>query len=131
MKMMTAILLILLAGSSYPQEKESCYRPDKYNTICELPDGRASVTYFDAESGTYLRYSYTAQEWKDSAYRKSLTPVHLPPLSPPVTTGPQHAGAHELHPVYTGPRTKNECKAAGYKWVKGTCNGLKVSDLPK
>jgi hypothetical protein len=135
-KVMNAILLAVLVGSICAQETENCYKPDSRTTICEVAGGRVSVSYFDSETGYYSRTSYTAEEWRDSLYRKSLEckatgwnwngstcskPVQPPP---PVTVGPQHLGP-EGTAVYTGPKTKRECNAAGYKW-EGTCTGQRT-----
>ena len=128
---MTAILLTMLTRSSYAQEITTCYNPDANTTVCEFADGGATVTYFDAETKYYSKTAYTAKEWKDSLYHKSLLNPAKPEVKPPAATNstatPEHKDPFIPIPTYTGPRTKSECKAAGYKWHKGACNGVKVS----
>src|SRR6266446_634579 len=119
--LMTAILLTMLARCSYAQETTTCYNPDSQTTICEFADGGATVTYFNAETKYYSKTSYTAKEWEDSPYHKSLLNPPKPEVKPPATTPKPEVRL----PAYTGPRTKSECKAAGYKWRKGACNGIK------
>lgn len=131
-KLMTAILLTMLARGSYAQEITTCHNPDANTTVCEFADRGATVTYFDPETKNYSRTSYTAQEWKDSLYHKSLVNPPKPEVKPPATTSaPRTAYTKDdpfiPPPVYSGPRTKDECKVAGYKWHKGACNGVKVS----
>jgi hypothetical protein len=108
-KLTTAILLTMLAAGSYAQESTTCHNPDAYTTVCEFADGGATVTYFDAETKYYSKASYTAKEWKDSLYHKSLLNPPKPEVKPPATTTHEYKGLYIPVPAYTGPRTKSEC----------------------
>jgi hypothetical protein len=131
-RLMTAILLTMLARCSYAQETSTCYNQDSETTICEFADGGATVTYFNAETKYYSKTSYTAKEWKDSLYHKSLLNPPKPEVKSPATTSKPEvkppATTTQAVPAYTGPKTKSECKAAGYKWHKGACNGVKMPE---
>jgi len=139
----TTALLAVLMGHICAQERTTCYKPDSDTTICEFSDGRASVTVFDGNTGYYSHDLYTAEEWRDSLYRKSVeckamlwnwngsscskpvqSPAEAAASQRQIYTGPQE-------PIYTGPKTKHECNAAGYQWKENHCTGEKTKQACK
>jgi hypothetical protein len=126
-KIMIGIVLAMLVRKTSAQETTTCYSHDANTTICEFADGGVTVTYFDAETNHYSKTSYTAQEWKDSLYHKSLLyPPKAEIKSPATGVQESKRDSYVSVPAYVGPKTKTECKAAGYKWHKGACNGAKM-----